>query len=106
MKKSMLVLFAPLFLCSVTSFAQEHRLKDLRDAAHAAPQDAQASLALGRALRRAGHYNEALGELRRGLALADSRSGPSAAALRYEVARVYIDDHRFREALGACQALG
>jgi tetratricopeptide (TPR) repeat protein len=95
-----------LCLLAAPARAQEQRLGDLRAAARSSPSDADASLALGRALRRAGHFAEALTELRRGLSLAGGRSGPGATSLRYEVARVYMDDHRFRDALGACQPLG
>jgi tetratricopeptide (TPR) repeat protein len=106
MQKLTLLLVLAFVSSSREALAQEHRLAEMRETARAAPQDPQAALALGRTLRRAGHYAEALAELRRGLSLPAGRSGASATALRYEVARVYIDDHRFREAIGACQALG
>jgi tetratricopeptide (TPR) repeat protein len=86
--------------------AQENKLDGLRAAAKSAPQDAAASLALGKALRRAGHYPDALVELRRGLGTADGKGGERATMLRYEVAKVFIDDHKFKEALSACAALG
>jgi tetratricopeptide (TPR) repeat protein len=95
-----------LLLFAGSASAQEHRLADLRSAAKSAPSDAEASLALGRGLRRAWHFNEALAELRRGLGLAGGRAGANAVALRYEMARVYMDDHKFRDALGACRPLG
>ena len=64
--------------------AQENRLDELRAAAKSAPQDAGASFSLGRGLRRAGRYADALAELRRGLATADGRAGERATMLRFE----------------------
>jgi tetratricopeptide (TPR) repeat protein len=95
-----------LVLVALPASAQENKLGALRASAKSSPEDAGASLALGRALRRAGHYAEALVELRRGLATADGKSGERATNLRYELAKVYIDDHKFKEALAACTALG
>jgi tetratricopeptide (TPR) repeat protein len=93
-------------LVAASASAQENKLDGLRAAAKAAQQDAGASLALGKALRRAGHYTDALVELRRGLATPDGKGGDRATMLRYEVAKVYIDDRKFKEALAACAALG
>jgi tetratricopeptide (TPR) repeat protein len=86
-------------------WAQESRLDSLRVAARSAPADTEASLALGRALRRAGHYTEAMTELQRGIAMAASK--PAALVpLRREAARVHMDRHDFRAALAACGVLG
>src|SRR5262245_28141618 len=95
-----------LILFAAPAWAQENRLDALRAAAKTAPQDAGASLSLGRALRRAGHYADALVELRRGLNTAEGKTGDRATMLRLEVAKVYIDDHKFKESLAACAVLG
>ncbi|HZU83391.1 MAG TPA: tetratricopeptide repeat protein [Polyangiaceae bacterium] len=89
--------------------AQESQIGPLRAAAAAAAAkaggDPAASVALGRALRRAGRWGEAQAELRRGGALAAGR--PDAQAqVEWEVARVYMDRHDFPQALAACRALG
>jgi predicted nucleic acid-binding protein len=55
---------------SSTGWAQESQLDSLRAAARSAPVDAEAALAYGRALRRAGHLAEAMNELRRGIGVA------------------------------------
>ncbi len=85
--------------------AQESQVESLRTAARANSGDCASSLALGRALRRAGRLTEAAGELRRGAALA----GPNremALAIGWESARVAIDRHDFMQALTACRTLG
>jgi tetratricopeptide (TPR) repeat protein len=63
-----------------------------------------AALALGRALRRAGHGPEALAELRRGLAVAASRQ-EVAAQIHLEAARTYADRHDLPKALASCHEL-
>jgi tetratricopeptide (TPR) repeat protein len=86
-------------------WAQESQLDSLRIVARSAPTDPDAALEFGRALRRAGHFGEAMTELRRGVAVASSK--PAALTqLHWEVARVYMDRHDFRAALGACGVLG
>ena len=86
--------------------AEDGKLEVLRRNAKQAPADADASLALGRALRRAGRNADALVELRRGQKLATARTGERAIRLRYELARVFLDDRKFREALSACANVG
>src|SRR5215467_542661 len=87
------------------AWAQESQIDSLRVAVRSAPGDAEGALALGRALRRAGHYAEAMTELQRGIAIAASK--PAALVpLRREVARVYMDRHDFRAAFAACGVLG
>jgi tetratricopeptide (TPR) repeat protein len=76
----------------------------LRAAARDAPADALAALALGRALRRAGHSTEALGELRRGLAIAGKVE--TRLDLSWEVVRVHADRRDFVQALAACKPVG
>lgn len=85
--------------------AQAHRVAEARAAVAANKKDAEASLELGRTLRRAGVYQAAVHELRRGSLLRDARSGPTAVAIRYELARVFIDQGEFRDAVRACEAL-
>ena len=94
-----------LTIASSQGWAQESQLDSLRVAARSAPGDADAALALGRALRRAGHPAEAMSELRRGVAVAAGK--PAALTqLHWEVARVQMDRHDFRAALAACGVLG
>jgi tetratricopeptide (TPR) repeat protein len=85
--------------------AQESRLDGLRSAARAAAKDPSAALAYGRALRRAGHPVEALGELRRGMGLSAARPDVMIE-LRWEVARVEMDRRDFAQTMTECQALG
>jgi tetratricopeptide (TPR) repeat protein len=90
---------------SSTGWAQESQLDSLRAAARSAPVDAEAALAYGRALRRAGHLAEAMNELRRGIGVA--ASAPSALLkLHWEVARIHADRHDFRATLAECGVLG
>jgi tetratricopeptide (TPR) repeat protein len=84
------------------AFAQESKLEALRAASRASPADAGAALALGRALRRAGHTTEAVTELRRGLAVGASRP-EIASQIRWEVARAYSDRHDLPRAMAACK---
>ncbi len=85
--------------------AQESRLESLRAAARAAPGDATAALALGRALRRAGHPTEALQELRRGTGLPGGHTGETAIELRWEGARVFVQKREFAQAVASCHAV-
>lgn len=76
--------------------AQESELPSLR----AAPAtDAAAQLRLGRALRRAGHFDDALRALR------TAARGPTRADALLEIARVRFDQGNFREARTACNAV-
>lgn len=94
--------FAALFLslaissAALSANAQESDLAALR----AAPAtDASAQLRLGRALRRAGHFDDALRALR------TASRGPTRAEALYEIARVRFDQGNFREARTACNAM-
>jgi tetratricopeptide (TPR) repeat protein len=90
---------------STSSWAQESQIDSLRTTARSNGSDAAAALALARALRRAGHVNEAIAETRRGIAIGASK--PDAMLeLHWELARAHMDQHDFRQALGACGALG
>ena len=68
--------------------AQETRLVALGADAKSKPKDAAASLAYGRALRRAAHWAEAKSELLRAVALA---TGAAKVDARWELARVELD---------------
>jgi tetratricopeptide (TPR) repeat protein len=70
------------------------------------PQDASSSLSAGRLLRKAGSYREAIAELRRGLGLPGGSAGRLGVAISWEIARSYIDDHKFEQAVTACRAVG
>jgi tetratricopeptide (TPR) repeat protein len=97
------VLLATLFTTEDAP-AQESQLEGLRAAARARPTDPTAALALGRALRRAGHTAEALAELRRGVGV--SFRPDALVDLDWEEARVQMDRRDFVQTLTACQALG
>ncbi|HEY3593308.1 MAG TPA: tetratricopeptide repeat protein, partial [Polyangiaceae bacterium] len=87
--------------------AQETQLAERRAAVKAEPQEVGPALDLGDALHVAGHYPDALAELRRGVALAVKGGASNGVEVgRYLIAHVYMDQHLFREALNACQAIG
>ena len=85
--------------------AQESQLDGLKAAARGGSTDPSAALAYGRALRRAGHPVEALGEIRRGIGLAAAKPDVMMK-LHWEVARVYIDRRDFDQTVTECQVLG
>jgi tetratricopeptide (TPR) repeat protein len=87
------------------TWAQESQLDSLRIAAKSNATDAAAALAYGRALRRAAHFPEALAELHRAMALAAAKPDV-LTPIHWEVARVHMDRHDFRQALAACGVLG
>ncbi len=91
---------------SVSSVAQESSLDGLRASAKAAPNDPNAALSLGRALRRAGHDDEAIVELRRGASLWNGRSGEVSVTLHYELARAHIAKRDFPQAMVQCKVAG
>jgi tetratricopeptide (TPR) repeat protein len=98
-------LVVALGLLPAAASAQESQLDSLRAAAKASATNPSAALALGRALRRAGHTVDALNELRRGINL--SVTHPDALVpLHWEVARVFIDRHEFPQATTECKVLG
>jgi tetratricopeptide (TPR) repeat protein len=84
--------------------AQESKLDALRAASRASPGDPAAALALGRALRRAGHVPEAQAELHRGLAVGAARP-EVALQLRLEITRAYVDRHDLQRAMASCKEL-
>ncbi|HLK39766.1 MAG TPA: tetratricopeptide repeat protein [Polyangiaceae bacterium] len=89
---------------SITSGAQESELDALRASVRASPADPAAALALGRALRRAGHLGDAQREIRRGIAVGVA-SPDIARGLRWEAARVEFDRRDFFQSVAACKPL-
>ncbi len=85
--------------------AQESQLDAARAAAKSAPFDAEAALANGRALRRAGHDAEAQKELRRAVYLATGRSGDLNVRTRWESARAAIARRDFPSAMALCRQM-
>jgi tetratricopeptide (TPR) repeat protein len=84
--------------------AQESRVAEAREKARSAPASAEASMAYGQALRRAGREAEALTELRRALALSAGR-GEQASRAQWEIARTHIARREFEPALATCHAM-
>jgi tetratricopeptide (TPR) repeat protein len=101
-----LAVVAAILAVSVGASAQESSLDGLRAAAKAAPNDPNAALSFGRALRRAGHDAEAILELRRGASLWNGRSGEVAVTLHYELARANIAKRDFSQAMVQCKVAG
>jgi tetratricopeptide (TPR) repeat protein len=64
--------------------------------------NADASVAYGVALRRAGHEGEAMTELRRAQAIAKGSSSDRAITADWEIARTYIAKRDFAGAMNAC----
>lgn len=84
------------------SSAQQSALADAKGRARQAPTSADAAIAYGRALRRAGREAEALAELKRGQVFA---KGDAAAAVRWEIARTHIAKRDFAPAMSACKSI-
>jgi tetratricopeptide (TPR) repeat protein len=84
--------------------AQESALDAARDKVKAAPMSAEASLAYGQALRRAGRETEALTELRRGFGVSGGKS-EIAGRLQWEMARTFIAKREFEPAIATCRAM-
>ncbi len=84
--------------------AQESGVDAARDAAKAAPNSVEASLAFGEALRRAGRESEALTELRRAYGLSAGR-GEIGGRVQWELARTYIARREFEPAMSTCRSM-
>jgi tetratricopeptide (TPR) repeat protein len=83
--------------------AQETKLDILKTATATAPADLEASVAFGRALRRAGHLTEARTELRRARSL--SGKPDLLRRVHWELERVEADRHDYGQALAVCKAM-
>jgi tetratricopeptide (TPR) repeat protein len=90
-------------LLAGTSAAQESAIASARAAARANAGDPDASIALGRALRRAGRYAESIAELRRGASTLAGRRPDASIKLHYEIARTFIAKRDFSQAMVACR---
>lgn len=90
------VLVAAVLAGSAAASAQETKVAALKADAKAKPNDAAASFALGRALRRAGKYNEAKLELSRAATLS---KGEDAVRARWELAQNEWDSGKTNTAL-------
>lgn len=93
-------------LVASSAGAQESALDGARSAVKSQPASLDASIALGRALRRAGRYAEALTELRRGASLLPGRAGDGAVRVQWEIARTYVGQRDFGQAMVACKVAG
>ena len=92
-----------LLVLPVPARAQESLLDGFKTQAKAQPNDPAAALALGRAYRRAGRTQKALGELRRGVNLA---RGSALDVLHWEIARTHIAQSEFGLAMVQCRVVG
>jgi tetratricopeptide (TPR) repeat protein len=84
--------------------AQLSQIDALKAQTKAQPADAAASLALGRAERRAGKTKEALEELRRGVN--QTRSQGLGIELHWEIARTLLARGEFGPAMVQCKVIG
>lgn len=100
------LLAVALALGVTSAFAQESALDGARARTKAEPASLDASLALGRSLRLAGRTTEAIAELRRGAALLPGRAGDGAIKVQWEIARAYIGQRDFGQAMVACRVAG
>jgi tetratricopeptide (TPR) repeat protein len=82
--------------------AQESSLADAKERVKQAPTSPEAALAYGRALRRAGHENEAMTELQRARAFARDAT---AVTVVWEIARTQIAKRDFFAARNTCGEL-
>lgn len=97
-------IFGFVFLIAPCAFAQASNVDSAKSNAAANATDPSAALAYGRALRRAGQYDAATSELRRGIGVA--RNADALSLLHWEIARVQIDKHDFQQAMVACKVVG
>lgn len=87
---------------TLTAAAHEPAVAAAKERVQKEPTSVAASIALGSALRRAGHETEALTELRRAQA---SAKGDVALQAEWEIARTHIARRDFATALRTCQAI-
>jgi len=83
--------------------AQESRIASARAAVKVAPNDAEAALALGRTLRRAGRDVEAADVLKRASTLAQGKSPDLTIRVRWELARAAVGRREFSQAVVQCR---
>jgi tetratricopeptide (TPR) repeat protein len=86
--------------------AQVSAIDPARAVTHASPNDPVASVALGRALRKAGKYADALTELRRGAATLAGHQADAAQKLHWEIARTFITQRDYSNAMLECHVVG
>lgn len=98
------ILGVAILLLATGASAQESGLDAAKNQASSSATDPAAALNYGRALRRAGRYDDAVRELRRGVAIA--RAADALANLHWEIARVWIDKRDFPQAMVACKVVG
>ncbi len=91
------ILAASLLAAAPAARAQEGQIATLRTSAQS--RDPAALLALGRAQRRAGRFNEAVATLRQ------AARGATRMDALWEIARVRFDEGNFRASEAACRAL-
>lgn len=99
-----LVLGVAFSMASAPAGAQESAVDAARDKAKATPMSAEASLAYGSALRRAGREAEALTELRRGYGISAGK-GEIGGRVQWELARTYIARREFEPAMATCRSM-
>jgi tetratricopeptide (TPR) repeat protein len=99
-----LVLGVAFSMAATPAGAQESGVDAARDKARAAPMSAEASLAYGQALRRAGREAEALTELRRGYGISAGK-GEIGGRVQWELARTYIARREFEPAMATCRSM-
>src|SRR5688572_6077922 len=97
-----MALFGGIEFCPELASAQETALADAKSQTKQSPTSADAAIAYGRALRRAGREADALGELRRGQIFA---KGDTAIVVEWEIARTHIAKRDFTAAMVACGAI-
>ena len=95
-----------LVLVTAQAFAQESSLDSARAAVRTNGNDVNASLALGKALRRAGKYADSLAELRRGASTLAGHQPDGAMKLHWELARTFIAQRDFSNAIVECRVVG
>jgi tetratricopeptide (TPR) repeat protein len=99
-----LVLGVVFSMAAAPASAQESGVDAARDAARATPMSVEASLAYGRALRRAGRETEALTELRRGFGVSGGKT-EVAGRVQWEIARAHIGRREFEAATATCRSM-
>ena len=93
---------AALLVASAAS-AQESAIDAARSAAAGSAGEPTAAVAYGRALRRAGRYDDAARELRRAINM--SHAAEPTIAAQWELARVAVDRRDFQQAMAACKVV-